>query len=91
MKKLLLLFLFIVNVFAVEKMDKLIIAGPVATVSHPFFKMIQSGALADVASKVEFRLWKNPDELRAILLKKRLISLLFPQMLLQIYTIKKRI
>lgn len=70
MKKLLLLFLFIVNVFAVEKMDKLIIAGPVATVSHPFFKMIQSGALADVASKVEFRLWKNPDELRAILLKK---------------------
>jgi len=70
MKKLLLLFLFIVNVFAMQKMDKLIIAGPVATVSHPFFKMIQSGALADVAAKVEFRLWKNPDELRAILLKK---------------------
>ncbi len=70
MKKLLLLFLFIVNVFAMQKMDKLIIAGPVATVSHPFFKMIESGALADVASKVEFRLWKNPDELRAILLKK---------------------
>ncbi len=70
MKKLLLLFLFIVNVFAMQKMDKLIIAGPVATVSHPFFKMIQSGALADVATKVEFRLWKNPDELRAILLKK---------------------
>jgi len=69
MKKLLLLFLFVVDVFAMQKMDKLIIAGPVATVSHPFFKMIQNGALDDVASKVEFKLWKNPDELRAILLK----------------------
>ncbi len=50
--------------------EKLIIAGPVATVSHPLFHMIESGALKDVTKKVEFRLWQNPDELRAILLKK---------------------
>ena len=70
MKKVLLTLLVIGNLFAFEKMDTLILSGPVATVSHPFFKMIQSGALDDVAHKVEFRLWKNPDELRAILLKK---------------------
>ncbi|BFU78271.1 ABC transporter substrate-binding protein [Arcobacter sp. 15-2] len=70
MKKLLLLALAIGSLFATQKLDKLILAGPVASVSHPFFKMIQSGALSDIASKVEFRLWKNPDELRAILLKK---------------------
>ncbi len=50
--------------------EKLVIAGPVATISHPLFHLIQSGALKDVAKKVEFRLWQNPDELRAILLKK---------------------
>jgi NitT/TauT family transport system substrate-binding protein len=51
-------------------MEKLVITGPVATVSHPFFKMIQDGALSDVAKSVEFIIWKNPDELRAILLNK---------------------
>lgn len=68
MKTVLILFLFVINLFAFEKMQKIVIAGPVATVSHPFFKMIQDGALSDVASSVEFKLWKNPDELRAILL-----------------------
>lgn len=68
MKTVLILFLFVINLFAFEKMQKIVIAGPVATVSHPFFKMIQDGALNDVASSVEFKLWKNPDELRAILL-----------------------
>jgi NitT/TauT family transport system substrate-binding protein len=61
--------MFVMTLFA-QPLEKLIIAGPVATVSHPIFKMIQSGALKDVAKKVEFRLWQNPDELRAILLKK---------------------
>lgn len=64
------LMLLVLNLAAFAKMDKIVIAGPVATVSHPFFKMIQGGALSDIANKVEFRLWKNPDELRAILLKK---------------------
>ncbi|MDQ1263804.1 MAG: NitT/TauT family transport system substrate-binding protein [Campylobacterota bacterium] len=71
MKKLVLVFfIFIANVIAFEKMEKLVITGPVATVSHPFFKMIQDGALSDVAKSVEFIIWKNPDELRAILLNK---------------------
>lgn len=71
MKKIaLVFFIFAINLFAFEKMQKLVIAGPVATVSHPFFKMIQDGALNDIASSVEFKLWKNPDELRAILLNK---------------------
>lgn len=68
MKKIFLVLVYVVNLFATQ-LDKLVIAGPVATVSHPFFKMIESGALSDVAKKVEFRLWQNPDELRAILLK----------------------
>lgn len=68
--KIVLIFIFVsVSLFAAPKMEKLIIAGPVATVSHPFFYMIENGALDDVAKKVEFRLWQNPDELRAILLK----------------------
>jgi NitT/TauT family transport system substrate-binding protein len=70
MKKIVLIIaVFVVNLFA-GPLEKLIIAGPVATISHPLFHMIQSGALKDVAKKVEFRLWQNPDELRAILLKK---------------------
>jgi len=51
-----------------EKVDKIVIAGPFASVSHPIFRMIETGALNDVAKKVEFRLWKNPDELRAMVI-----------------------
>ncbi len=63
-----ILLAFVIGLSASQKLDKLVIAGPVATVSHPFFKMIKDGALNDVAKRVEFVLWKNPDELRAILL-----------------------
>ena len=70
MKKIVLIIaVFVANLFATP-LEKLVIAGPVATISHPLFHLIQSGALKDVAKKVEFRLWQNPDELRAILLKK---------------------
>jgi len=51
-----------------EKVDKIVIAGPFASVSHPIFRMTETGALDDVAKKVEFRLWKNPDELRAMVI-----------------------
>ncbi|NKQ41253.1 MAG: ABC transporter substrate-binding protein [Sulfurovum sp.] len=61
--------IFSVGVNAQEKLEKLVLSGPVASVSHPLIHMIESGALNDVAKKVEFRLWKNPDELRAITLK----------------------
>ncbi|MEA2111564.1 MAG: ABC transporter substrate-binding protein [Campylobacterota bacterium] len=51
------------------KVDKIVIAGPFASVSHPILHMIETEALKDVAETVEFRLWKNPDELRAIVIK----------------------
>ena len=53
-----------------EKVEKLVIAGPFATVSHPIMHMIATNALSDVAKNVEFKLWKNPDELRALVLNK---------------------
>ena len=52
-----------------QKLDKIVIAGPFASVSHPILHMIETNALSDVADKIEFRLWKNPDELRAIAIK----------------------
>ena len=63
--------LFIVNVNAAEKikLEKLVLSGPVASVSHPLIHMAATGALDDIAKKVEFKLWKNPDELRALTLK----------------------
>ncbi|HIP59731.1 MAG TPA: ABC transporter substrate-binding protein [Campylobacterales bacterium] len=51
------------------KIEKLVIAGPFASVSHPMIHMIETGALKDVAKNIEFRLWKNPDELRALTIK----------------------
>ncbi len=64
-----LLLLSLSAAHADEKVKKLVIAGPFATVSHPVLHMIKSGALKDVADEVEFRLWKNPDELRAMMIK----------------------
>ena len=52
-----------------KKLDKIVISGPFASVSHPILHMIKTGALDDVAEKIEFRLWKNPDELRAMAIK----------------------
>lgn len=71
MKKLILIIscVFFVNVNAFEKLDKIVLSGPIATVSHPLVHMAKSGALNDIAKKVEFKLWSNPDELRALVLK----------------------
>jgi NitT/TauT family transport system substrate-binding protein len=64
-----LILLTLTSLQAGEKVDKIVIAGPFASVSHPVLHMIERGALKDVAKEVEFRLWKNPDELRAIVIK----------------------
>ncbi|MDA7848313.1 ABC transporter substrate-binding protein, partial [Sulfurospirillum sp.] len=71
-KKICLVFVLLFNISAVanEKIEKLVIAGPFASVSHPIMHMIETNALQDVAKKVEFKLWKNPDELRALVLNK---------------------
>lgn len=66
-----LILLSFTNLSAVEKLEKLVLSGPVASVSHPLIHMVKTGALSDIAKKVEFKLWKNPDELRALTLKNR--------------------
>ena len=71
MKKTLLIFTMLLSVsIAAEKLEKITIAGPPANVSHPVFKMIEDGALRDYADKVEFKMWKNPDQLRAMIINK---------------------
>ena len=71
--KILLLLSIVISLNAneVKKVDKLILSGPMASVSHPLLHMIETGALNDVAKKIEFVLWKNPDELRALTLRGR--------------------
>ena len=49
--------------------DKLVLAGPPTTVSYPLLHMLESGALDAVAGQVQFRLWSNPDQLRALTLE----------------------
>lgn len=48
------------------RLPKLTLAGPFAAVSYPLIRIAESGALSDVADKVEFVQWKNPDQLRAL-------------------------
>ena len=50
---------------AQEKIDKLILSGPFASVSNPLIHMMETGALKDIANNVEFVTWTNPDQLRA--------------------------
>lgn len=49
-----------------ERLPRLVLAGPVASVSTPLIHMIESGALKDVADSVEFQVWKDPDQLRVL-------------------------
>jgi len=58
-----------INAQEIQKVEKIILSGPMASVSHPLIHMIETGALNDVAENVEFRLWKSPDELRAYTLR----------------------
>jgi len=62
---------FTLNAAEFKKVDKLVLSGPMASVSHPLLRMIETNALADVAQNVEFVMWKNPDELRALTLRGR--------------------
>ena len=51
------------------KLDKLVLSGPYASVSYPLIHMVESGALKDLAETVEFRPWKDPDQLRQLALE----------------------
>lgn len=57
------------NAYAEEKLDKITLAGPFAAVSDPLIRMMKIGALDDIAKKMEFKIWKNPDQMRALALK----------------------
>lgn len=48
------------------KVSHLLLAGPSASVSNPLILMVDAGLLHDVAEKVEFTVWKDPDQLRAL-------------------------
>src|SRR5574344_1177203 len=69
MKKIVLVFTLLLNLFAKDE-NTIVIAGPIASVSHPILYMIEQNALKDIGKKIEFKLWNNPDELRALILKK---------------------
>ncbi|MFT3820170.1 MAG: PhnD/SsuA/transferrin family substrate-binding protein [Rubrivivax sp.] len=51
-----------------QRRAKLVLAGPFAAVSNPLIRIAESGALNDVADKVEFVTWKDPDQLRVLAL-----------------------
>lgn len=57
------------TVYSGEKLEKITLAGPFAAVSDPLIRMINTGALNDVAKNVEFVIWKNPDQMRALALR----------------------
>lgn len=57
------------SALATDKLPRLVLAGPFASVSNPLIRMVESGALNDVAEQVEFRVWTNPDQMRAMSLR----------------------
>lgn len=56
--------------WAENKVDKLVLSGPFAGVSNPLIHMVESGALNDVADKVEFKAWMGTDQLKLMALGK---------------------
>ncbi|WP_198305200.1 ABC transporter substrate-binding protein [Arcobacter vandammei] len=76
-KKIVLVFALVLNLFAKDE-QKIVIAGPIASVSHPILKMVEDKVLESLGKKLEFRLWNNPDELRALILKKEVDFIALP-------------
>lgn len=52
-----------------SKLPVLTLAGPAAAVSFPLVRMAESGELADLAERVEFVVWRDPDQLRVLALE----------------------
>jgi len=91
MKKILLMLALLLTLStAAEKLDKIIVAGPPANVSHPIFKMIEDGALKEFANKIEFKMWKNPDQLRAMIINKEVDFVAVPTNVASILYNKKQ-
>lgn len=53
---------------AAQKMQRLVLAAPYSAVSNPLLHMVESGALDDLAERVEFVAWRDPDQLRLMAL-----------------------
>ncbi len=50
------------------RLPRLTLAGPPGTVSAPLLHMVETGALASFAERVEFVAWRDPDQLRVLAL-----------------------
>lgn len=60
------------NAFAQnQKLAEIRLSGPGAFLSLPLIYMAESGALNDIAEKTTFQLWKNPDQLRLLVLDQK--------------------
>ena len=66
---LILAMLLLAGIAHAAKLPRLTLAGPYASVSNPLIHMVESGALKDMADKVEFVAWKDPDQLRVLALE----------------------
>ena len=58
-------------VLTLNATETITVAGPGAGVTHPIFKMIKDDVLKDLDIKIKFKPWKNPDELKALILNKK--------------------
>ncbi len=67
--KLAIIFLCIVLFPYISLAKQLIIAGPMANVTHPFIVAKDNNFFTKTASEVTFMQWKTPDELRAMIVK----------------------
>ncbi|MEA3289785.1 MAG: ABC transporter substrate-binding protein [Campylobacterota bacterium] len=70
LKKLLLIVVFQLLLQGNSK-DVVVIAGPSASVTHPVFYMIQNDAFKSMGKTIKFKHWKNPDQLKAMILNKK--------------------
>lgn len=61
-------FFICLSAHATDKLEKLVLAGPFASVSNPLVRMVDSGALDDIAKETELAVWTNPDQMRAMAL-----------------------
>ncbi len=91
MKRVVSLILVLLTIStASQKLDKIILAGPAASVSHPLFRMIETGVLNKYAKHVEFKPWNNPDQLRAMIINKEVDFVAIPTNVASILYNKKQ-
>ncbi len=58
--------------------QNIIVAGPSAGVTHPVFHMIKNDSLKSMGTNIKFKKWKNPDELKALILNKKVDFIAVP-------------